>query len=433
MDALPSKGCPKKGSLERLSEIIMPSKGKPFKLPETLDGLKSLIRFEVRNHDGISQLPDSIGRLTNLTHLLLPGCKSLYKLPDSIGELKSFVHLDLEQSGIRAIPDSIGNLKRLKIIRVGHPKIERIPCAIGRTEMLEEVDAPCCYHLKDESLWEMESLTRLRILNLDWTPISTMPTMISGFSSLQTLMITSQKLCPLPELPSSLKCLVVAAAQFPFLPDLSSLVHLDHFEVWRLDSSTASSGANEVISPWRDAQSIHQLPRSLSELRLSGIPQLPIFSDFKSLSVLIISGCPLPHFPAFEYLERLRELKISLCEFLESTPSMLCLKRIQKLQLSDLPKLAEIPGLGQLESLKFLHISRCNAIEQLPNLSKLQNLRHLRLVHCGKIRAIEGLKELISLKNAEIKRCMSLERLPNVSASTKLDTKWKWQDAAEDI
>ncbi|KAK3416840.1 hypothetical protein EUGRSUZ_H02596 [Eucalyptus grandis] len=76
--------------------------------------------------------------------------------------------------------------------------------------------------------------------------------------------------------------------------------------------------------------------------------------------------------PILIYLEILRELEISWCEFVESTCDLSCLKRLQKLQLSDLPKLAEIPGLGELELLEFLHISRYNAIKQLPNLSKFK-------------------------------------------------------------
>lgn len=129
---------------------------------------------------------------------------------------------------------------------------------------------------------------------------------------------------------------------------------------------------NDVISPWKDRQSIHRLPCILSALKLGWILQLPDFCDFKSLLVLSISRWPLPHLPILIYLESLRELEISWSEFLESTCDLSCLKRLQKLQLSDLPTLVEIPGLGKLELLKFLHISRYNAIKRLPNLSKFK-------------------------------------------------------------
>ncbi|XP_056164622.1 disease resistance protein RPV1-like [Syzygium oleosum] len=406
------RGLPKEiGSLECLSEIIIPYSDNRFKLPETLGNLKSLTKFAIPMHRGINQLPCSIGRLKNLKHLLLHGCWNLHELPDSIGELKALIELDLESSWISFLPDSIKNLKRLKVLKMAHTKIRTIPSALGGVETLEELDASFCQHLTDEIPWEMWSLTRLRILNLYETPISTVPKKISGFSSLQILKVTSYRLCLLPELPSSLKCLVVKAAYFPVLPNLSNLVHLDHLEVCRTHAIITFWSANEVISPWKDARSIHQLARSLSTLILGWIPQLPDFSNFKSLAVLSISGCPLPHFA--------------------STPDLSCLKSLQQLELGALIKLAEIPGLGEVESLKFLHITMCNMIKQLPNLSKLKNLHSLKLEHCEKLRAIEGLKELNSLKKVEIKHCMSLERLPDVLASTKLETNWMPPEAAE--
>ncbi|XP_039156284.1 disease resistance protein RPV1-like [Eucalyptus grandis] len=423
-------GLPKEiGSLECLSEIIMPQAAssclsKPFKLPETLGNLKSLIKFEIYDNFRIHQLPHSFGRLTNLTHLRLTSCYHLAELPDSIGELDSLVELDINHSGISILPDSIGNLKRLKVLNVAFTKIHTIPGALGRVESLEELDASSCPHLMDEIPWEMWSLTRLSILDLDRSPVSTVPTNSSGFSNLEMLRIASSRLRPLPKLPSSLKCLVIEAGDIPVLPDLSSLVHLDHLEVGSKYFSNESVIANKVISLWTEAQSIHRLPRGLSTLKLYWVPQLPDFFGFKSLSILRISYCPVPHFPVLKYLESLRELGIHWCDFLESTPDLSCLKRLQELTLFFLDKLADIPGLGEVESLKSLSIGTCIAIEQLPNLSKLKNLQHLYISSCPKFRAVEGLKELNFLKKVEIKNCPSMEMLPNVSTFTKL-----WRDS----
>lgn len=130
----------------------------------------------------------------------------------------------------------------------------------------------------------------------------------------------------------------------------------------------------------------------------------------------------MPHFPVLQYLERLRELVILTCIFLESTPNLSCFKGLRELHLTDLPKLAEVPGLGELESLKVLEISKCDIIEQLPSLSKLKNLVDLKLDYCGKIRDVKGLKELNLLKNVKIKQCMSLKSLPDMPSLTKLKT-----------
>ncbi|XP_039156847.1 uncharacterized protein LOC104414063 [Eucalyptus grandis] len=286
-----------------------------------------------------------------------------------------------------------------------------IPCTLGGVETLEELDASFCPYLMDEIPQKMWSLTRMRILDLDGSPISTVPRMINGFSSLQTLKIASCQLSPLPMLPSSLKCLVVAAAKFPVLPDLSNLVHLHHLEVRHLEvrrlHMTFWSPA-DITSPWEDVQSINRLPLSLSTLKLHSIPQLPDNFNFQSLSILSISKCLTAHLPDLSHL-----------------------KGLQELRLSDFPELVEIPGLGELELLMFLHIAMCDVIKQLPNLSKLKNLLRLEVKHCAKLRAVEDLTELKILKNVEIRNCMSLEKLPDVSASTKLETEWTPPKPAE--
>jgi len=190
-----------------------------------------------------------------------------------------------------------------------------------------------------------------------------------------------------------LKFLAVVTAQFPILPDLSSLIHLHHLEV-RKERCMTLWIPKEVTSPWKD-MSINRLPFSLSTLKLHSIPQL------QNLSILSISECLTPCLPNVSHL-----------------------KRLQELRLNDFPELAEIPGLGELETLKFLHISMCDVIKQLPNLSKLKNLLRLELKYCAKLRAVEGLKELIFLEYAEIRNCMSMEMLPNMLTSTKLETDW---------
>ncbi|KAF7848100.1 hypothetical protein BT93_L2296 [Corymbia citriodora subsp. variegata] len=333
------------GSLECLSEIIMPSGGKPFKLSETLGNLKYLTKFEIRFHYGINLIPLSIGRLTNLTNLSLRACKNLCELPDSIGELESLIELDLQLSRISILPDSIGYLKRLKVIRVGHTKIQMTPYALGGVKTLEVIDASFCLYLHDEIPWEMWSLTCLRILDLYGSPISRVPTKINGFSNLQELKISSHQLCPLPELPSSLKYLEVEAAQYPILPNLSSLVHLHHLKICGSLSNFACRSANEDFWPEDDDDVPTWMP-----------PRWLLSGFYDKIAPLAL--------PNLEYLERLRELKISSYETLVSTPNLSRLKRLQRLQLSDLPNPVEIPGLGELESLKSLHIAKCNAIEQ---------------------------------------------------------------------
>ncbi|KAF8017506.1 hypothetical protein BT93_H2626 [Corymbia citriodora subsp. variegata] len=404
------------GRLKSLKHLLLSNCKKLLELPDSIGELESLVELDLKLSP-VCIICDSTGRSKNFTHLSFSESqyqlelvrfgepKSLVKLDikgfeistllksirrikhellDSIVQIELLVELDLKFSGISLLSDSIGNLKRLKVLKVAYTKIRTIPYALGGVEMLEELDALFCRHLLEEIPWEMWSLTRLKILNLYESPISTIPRKISGFSSLQTLKIASHRLLPLPELPSCLKCLVVEAAQFPILPDLSSLVHLHHLEV-RTKQSMTFWTSNEVTSPWKDVHSLNRLPLSLSTLKLHSIPQLPDLYNFQSLLVLSISGCLTPRIP-----------------------DLSCLKKLQELRLGDFPELVEILGLGELESLTFLHITMCKVIKLLPNLSKLKT--------------VEGLKELNSLTKVEIKYCMSLEKLPDLPAFIELKT-----------
>ncbi|XP_039165652.1 TMV resistance protein N-like [Eucalyptus grandis] len=406
------------GSLQSLENIIMPQNFQPFKLPETLGKLESLSSLILDEHPEISKLPDSIGQLVKLTHLSLCGCVKIKELPCSIGQLQMLAKLDLSKSGVVELPDCIGKLKKLRVMRISFTKIRKFPLTIGQVEMLEELSAKKCWDLIEENLEEIGKLFHLRILDLSYTKVSRFPTVLGCLSSLQKLELGSSCLLEVPDLPSNLTHLHMQAGQFPFIPDLSSLVSLEYLELSKLTDSTGAPGPIWTVnSPVK--QPIHPLPFGLTTLKFSGITEMPPLSNLKNLSILWVIDYPLPDFSISQDIKYLKELKLSKCKRLKKIYGLSLLKNLERLYLSSLEKLVEIQDLAELQSLWYLRISHCNKIEMLPNLSKLDKLQHIELDACEKITVIEGVE---GLKSWELNHrgCTVLERMWEVSTPTWL-------------
>ncbi|KAF7849232.1 hypothetical protein BT93_L1057 [Corymbia citriodora subsp. variegata] len=392
------------GSLQSLTEIIMPQNFQPFKLPETFGNLESLSSFILDGHLGISQLPSYIGGLVNVTRLSLRWCVGIKKLPCSLGKMKMLDELDLSMSGIVELPDSIEYLKKLKVIRVSCTKIKKFPRTIGQVEMLEELHAKKCWDLTNENLEQIGKLSNLRILDLSYTRVSRFSMVLRYLSCLQTLEMSSSHLQEEPDLPSSLAHLHLQACHFPSI--------IDYLE--------------EPDPTWTnylpEKQLINPLPSGLSTLKFRGIKLLPPLCNLRDLSVLCVIEYPMPHFSISQELINLTELKLSKCEFLVKIPGLSFLNNLKHLDLNKLESLIEIHGLSELESLLYFRISHCGRIEKLPNLSKLDKLEHIEIEACPKIRAIEGVQGLESLELDNC-GCTILERLLDVSRSTWLSHK----------
>ncbi|XP_039164704.1 disease resistance protein RUN1 [Eucalyptus grandis] len=388
------------GSLQSLTEIIMPQNFEPFKLPETFGNLESLSSFILDGHLGINQLPSYIGGLVKVTRLSLRWCVGIKKLPCSLGKMKMLDELDLSMSGIAELPDSIEYLKKLKVIRVSCTEIKKFPHTIGQVEMLEELHAQKCWDLTNENLEELGKLSNLRILDLSYTSVSRLPKVLCYLSYLQTLEMSSTHLQEVPNLLSSLTHLHLQARHFPSIND----------------------PMEEPNLPWTnylpEKQWINPLPSGLSTLKLRGIKLLPPLSNLRNLSILCVIEYPMPHFSISQELINLTELKLSKCEFLAKIRGLSFLKNLERLDLNRLESLVEIHGLSELESLLHFRISHCR-IKNLPNLSKLDKLEHIEVEACPNIRVIEGVKGLESLE-LDNNCCTVLERLLDVSRSTWL-------------
>ncbi|MHC1704995.1 MAG: leucine-rich repeat domain-containing protein [Tenuifilaceae bacterium] len=127
-------------------------------LPVEIGQLKKLEKLIINNGNGCIMnvsIPSSIGQLQNLRELVLYGAldASAYvqfkpqspltkvkKLPEEISELKNLEVLDLGRNRIDYFPTQIEYLTKLRILRLEYSDIKEIPPYISKLVNLEEIN-----------------------------------------------------------------------------------------------------------------------------------------------------------------------------------------------------------------------------------------------------------------------------------------------------
>ncbi|KAF8035672.1 hypothetical protein BT93_C1642 [Corymbia citriodora subsp. variegata] len=368
------------------------------KIPESIGKLRCLLTLDISS-TSINELPNSVGGLPKLEFLSMASTK-IKELPKSILSWALLLELDLSFAEIIELPESIGNLKMLKVIQVGHNPIKKFPHALGRLKNLEELHAPDC-KLEGEIPTEIGELSKVKILVLRFNERVIVPRAIVMLPVLQMLDLnTCSEIQELPELPSSLTCLLLESRSLQFVPDLANLTNLvrlvlsDGSLVRGITSLRQScdmrwlqslSKLNELnlcllnipAPPTElgslsflekltlyglDLQSLTELPSSLLYLRVhnfngAGLPM----SNLRNLSTFRLSQSELKEIQ-LHGLHQLTSLSVSDCELLErlSFPS-----NINEISIIGCPKLVEIHYTGVLESLERLGIERCESFERL--------------------------------------------------------------------
>ncbi|KAF8024667.1 hypothetical protein BT93_F1751 [Corymbia citriodora subsp. variegata] len=388
-------------------------------LPEEVGELEKL-KDLILDHAGIVKIPTSIGSMRKLEKLTASVCQSLREIPSSIGNLSSLRHLNLKGCGLlREIPSSIGGLQYLQDLDFSHSEIEKLPNSIGRLKKLQKLSLLSCCSFKGAIPNEIGDLSLLENLEISNAPISDLPESIRNLPSLQHLKLWNCEILSLPELPSSLKCLIVSC-QTPRLPQLSYLMHLE----------VLFFGGGGLL------QCLPELPSSLLKLRVIFCKLIVVNIDgLKHLEELSIEFCNSIERLDIAQLNRLKLLHVEGCgnlveirvhdnlESLETIAIREC-KAIQRLILQELQSLkklgakccdnlVEIRGLDRAQILEALQITRCGSIIKLPDLSRCEKLQTLVVQDCNKLKQLQGLEKL-DLTYLDIFGCDSLETLPEL-------------------
>lgn len=110
---------------------------KTNELPDNFgDYLLDVVELEIKNLNGIKQIPDSIGKCKNLTTLHIFDCQNLENIPDTIGQLTNLDDLIVGKCALKNIPNTIGNLKNLTAISFQDNKISSIPESLSNCTSL---------------------------------------------------------------------------------------------------------------------------------------------------------------------------------------------------------------------------------------------------------------------------------------------------------
>ncbi|GLJ36444.1 hypothetical protein SUGI_0731850 [Cryptomeria japonica] len=217
-------------SLEKLPDCI----GSLLELKhlDTLEGLKSLKVFELRDAFDIGDLPQSIGSLSQLEKLDLESCL-IVTLPASAGLLRYLRCLNMNRCEfLFVLPDEIGSLESLEELLLNKcENLTTIPSNLSKLQSLVRFEAGYC-DLKSipESFRELSSL---KILHLEYNKFTTLPLSCAAPSQLTELVLCEcTELVELPILPEGLVTLDIEGCQK--LNKLPKMAHLKRMQMLKI-------------------------------------------------------------------------------------------------------------------------------------------------------------------------------------------------------
>ncbi|KAK4728668.1 hypothetical protein R3W88_021656 [Solanum pinnatisectum] len=297
-------------------------------------------------------------KLSTLKHLVLTNCYELTKTPN-FGDMPNLETLDLKRCvNLEEVHPSLGHCRMLTSLRLSDcDKLKKLPKFV------------CMDSLED---LELSECTRLEEF----------PEICGDMRRLSSLYLESPWIRSLPPSLSSLRKLQLADCEIlECIPDTI-----------RNLSDLIISGCNKLAtlpnSLFESQQLVH-----LEIHRCSGLVKLPI-----SLGVQKNFCC----------------LEIDGCKNLKKLPSLIQMKSLGKLRISDSPKLDTFPEInGDMHYLKRLFLKSTGIREVPSSIGNLSGLTELNLTGCEDLVSLpDSLCNLINLQCLFLCGCKKLEKLP---------------------
>ncbi|KAF7847838.1 hypothetical protein BT93_L2528 [Corymbia citriodora subsp. variegata] len=390
-------------------------------------------------HD-ITTIPD-FSKCLGLERLTLAYCSNLKRIESFIGDLQWLIKLKIVFcKGLTDLPKDVGALAKLKHFSLRGCDVQQFPSGISTMINLEELNLSWQRNMKGEIPVGIGELSSLRILNLENTSIWRIPRTINMLHHLQTLNLWNcDAIEELPELPTSLTCLLLGSRSLHSIPNLSNLTNLVTLRLndgsWGMTRSKLITGCNlrgigslsrlekldftmlNVLAPPELASLSHLKSLKLTGLDIKSLVRLPSsYSRFRNLADLRIYWCEVEDIPldGFPQLER---MEVSNCQLLQRFSIPLELTQLRHVELKCCPKLVEIQVVDLSKSLEILYVSMCQSLRRIGGLPYLTNLVRLEIIQCEVLPCVEGLEELESLKYLKVQECPSLRRLIDASCT----------------
>lgn len=157
-------------------------------------------RYDAKDSDKLTELPESLGQLTQLQSLNLSG-NQLTTLPESLGQLSRLQSLNLFNNKLMAVPESFGQLTQLRSLDLAVNQLTALPKSLGQ-------------------------LRQLRILDLFNNQLTALPEWLGQLTQLESLYLSNNQLTALPE----------------------SLAQLEHLEKLNLDKNPLNLELSEAYA-----------------------------------------------------------------------------------------------------------------------------------------------------------------------------------------
>ncbi|XP_028857563.1 leucine-rich repeat-containing protein 39 isoform X2 [Denticeps clupeoides] len=185
------------GSFENLIVLDL-SRNAITEIPKEIGKLTRLRELLV-SYNRVNSVPEELGCCENLEKLELAMNRNLDELPSQLGNLKKLFHLDLSMNQFTEIPDCVVSLPALEWLDMGSNQIQRLPDDLHRCapRHAQRRTFPASFLRSVCSRCRMD---KLHTLWLQRNELEYLPDNISRMRSLDTLVLSSNRLRDIPGL-----------------------------------------------------------------------------------------------------------------------------------------------------------------------------------------------------------------------------------------
>ncbi|XWS57770.1 hypothetical protein CRYUN_Cryun09bG0201700 [Craigia yunnanensis] len=413
---------------------------------------------------GIKLLPSSISKLTELCRLILRQCSCVEELP-KLEKLEKLEVLDLSKcTSLTKIQDKCFKTQlKLQVLDFSETKIEKFPIVMFLKDLTRLSLKGCkCLTLlrnlkglssikivdlsgavKIEEIRDdcFENTDNLRVLDLSYTKIQSLPSCIVKLCDLKLKGCSSLKNLPSTTALVNLESLDLSEASSLINIQDESFEHLQYLYYLNLSNTKVASlpslcnlgNLRKLLL--KDCSLLESLPAMTGLIRLevfdlSGCKAMSeirdeAFNDMSRLQELNLSETQIKHLPSFCNPRNLHSLVLRDCNKLETLPDLKSLSKLEVLDLSGTNSLNEIKAesLNHMTQLRTLELSKL-AFEEFSSISSLINLHKLSLNDCsgmqpqpgGAVKSLPSLENLRNLRELSLRGFTSLTELPSLKS-----------------
>jgi Leucine rich repeat len=188
-------------------------------LPTEFSQLTKLKNLDI-SYNNFESFPVQIFFCQDLDSLNLK-LSYISEIPGEISKLSNLKKLVLDDNWLNGFPLAVTSLTELRELSITNGNIKVIPKEIGRLTKLEKLDLSNFWNYERknvcDSLSNLAQLSNLKVLNLEWTKIKSLPTEFSQLKKLEVLNIKFNDFKSFPEVIDqipNLKLLIIWHEEF---------------------------------------------------------------------------------------------------------------------------------------------------------------------------------------------------------------------------